>query len=163
METHRLILPEDLNQYGFLFGGRLLAWVDEASWIAASLEFPAAKFVTVGMDRVEFHHSVKEGTILAIHCEQTRRGTTSVTYAVTVRDGKSAGAPIFSTRVTFVSVPLKSWPMYSVPRCPTSNVSGPSRPDALVTGVPATGACACLAWCTLTWCQPDASECWSSS
>lgn len=104
METHRLILPEDLNQYGFLFGGRLLAWVDEASWIAASLDFPAAKFVTVGMDKVEFHHSVKEGTILAIHCEKARVGRTSVTYAVAVRDGKGADSPIFSTRVTFVSV-----------------------------------------------------------
>ena len=30
METHRLVLPEDLNQFGFLFGGRLLSWVDEA-------------------------------------------------------------------------------------------------------------------------------------
>ena len=28
METHRLVLPEDLNQYGFLFGGRLLGWID---------------------------------------------------------------------------------------------------------------------------------------
>jgi len=104
METHRLILPEDLNQYGFLFGGRLLAWVDEASWIAASLDFPACKFVTVGMDKVEFHHAVKEGTILAIHCELSRKGNTSVTYAVKVRDGKGAPAPIFSTHVTFVSV-----------------------------------------------------------
>ncbi len=37
MQTHRLVLPEDLNQYGFLFGGRLTAWIDETSWIAASL------------------------------------------------------------------------------------------------------------------------------
>ena len=27
METHRLVLPGDLNHYGFLFGGRLLAWI----------------------------------------------------------------------------------------------------------------------------------------
>jgi len=30
METHRLVLPSDLNHYGFLFGGRLLAWIDDA-------------------------------------------------------------------------------------------------------------------------------------
>jgi hypothetical protein len=36
METHRLVLPANLNHYGFLFGGQLLAWIDEASWIAAS-------------------------------------------------------------------------------------------------------------------------------
>jgi acyl-CoA hydrolase len=104
METHRLILPGDLNQYGYVFGGRLLAWVDEASWIAASLDYPACKFVTVGMDKVEFHHAVKEGTILAIQCQRTRIGTTSVTYSVRVCDGRGPAAPIFSTHVTFVSV-----------------------------------------------------------
>ena len=104
METHRLILPGDLNQYGFVFGGRLLAWVDEASWIAASLDYPTCKFVTVGMDKVEFHHSVREGTILEIRCERARAGTTSVTYSVRVRDGRGPATPIFSTHVTFVSV-----------------------------------------------------------
>lgn len=104
METHRLILPGDLNQYGFLFGGRLLAWVDEASWIAASLEFPSCRFVTVGMDKVEFHHAVAEGTILAIHCTQDRKGRTSVTYAVHVHAGNEPSTSIFSTKVTFVNV-----------------------------------------------------------
>lgn len=104
METHRLVLPADLNHYGFLFGGSLLAWVDEASWIAASLDYPQSLFVTVGMDRVEFRHSVRQGTILAIKCGRLRQGTTSVTYAVEVRDTKSDAGPIFSTNVTFVSV-----------------------------------------------------------
>lgn len=104
MQTHRLVLPGDLNQYGFLFGGNLLAWVDEASWIAASLDYPQAQFVTVAMDRVEFHHSVRQGTILEIHCQRIRQGSTSVSYAVEVRDRKSHPDPIFSTNVTFVRV-----------------------------------------------------------
>lgn len=104
METHRLVLPGDLNHYGFLFGGNLLRWVDEASWIAASLEYPHCQFVTIGMDRVEFHHSVRQGTILEIRCDRIRQGTTSVTYAVEVRDRKSHPDPIFSTNVTFVRV-----------------------------------------------------------
>jgi acyl-CoA hydrolase len=104
METHRLVLPGDLNQYGFLFGGRLLAWVDEASWIAASLDYPHCQFVTVAMDKVEFHHSVRDGTILKISCNLEREGNTSATYAVNVADEKAGHIPIFSTRVTFVSV-----------------------------------------------------------
>lgn len=104
METHRLILPGDLNQFGFLFGGRLLAWIDEASWIAASLDYPEAKFVTVGMDKVEFHHGVGEGAILRIRSERIREGTTSVTYSVNVRDGRLGSVSIFSTNVTFVRV-----------------------------------------------------------
>lgn len=104
METHRLILPADLNQYGYLFGGRLLAWVDEASWIAASLEHPGLHFVTVAMDQVNFRHSVREGTILVIRCELSRRGRTSVSYAVEVTNGPAGGPAIFSTHVTFVRV-----------------------------------------------------------
>jgi uncharacterized protein (TIGR00369 family) len=104
METHRLVLPGDLNHYGFLFGGRLLAWIDEASWIAASLDYPHCQFVTVAMATVEFHHSVREGTILKISCERQREGNTSATYSVKVTDERAAPSPIFSTHVTFVSV-----------------------------------------------------------
>lgn len=104
MENHRLVLPGDLNQYGFLFGGKLLAWVDEASWIAASLDFPGCHFVTVAMDRVEFRQSVREGTILTIHSTLRQQGKTSVTYAVAVHDGNAADHPIFATNVTFVRV-----------------------------------------------------------
>ena len=105
METHRLVLPEDLNQFGFLFGGRLLSWVDEASWIAASLDYPSCQFVTIAMDQVEFRHSVREGSILSISSERQRVGSSSVTYEVKVFRGRASSEPaIFSTRVTFVNV-----------------------------------------------------------
>jgi acyl-CoA hydrolase len=104
METHRLVLPGDLNHYGFLFGGRLLAWIDEASWIAASLDFPHCQFVTVAMATVEFRHSVRDGTILKITCLREHEGITSVSYSVEVIDEKAGPHAIFSTRVTFVSV-----------------------------------------------------------
>lgn len=105
METHRLVLPADLNQYGFLFGGQLLSWVDEASWIAASLDYPDCQLVTVGMDRVAFRHSVREGTILTIESERAREGRTSVTYAVRVSRGRcDSGQVLFATHITFVNV-----------------------------------------------------------
>ncbi len=105
METHRLVLPEDLNHYGYLFGGRLLGWVDEASWIAASLDFPDCRFVTIGMDEVAFRHSVREGTILSIQSVLLKKGRTSATYDVTVWNGRAnEGSSIFSTRVTFVNL-----------------------------------------------------------
>lgn len=105
METHRLVLPGDLNHYGFLFGGRLLAWIDEASWIAASLDYPGHRFITKAMDHVVFRHSVRDGTILRIHTSKARVGTTSVTYMVEVSDQKHAPeTPIFTTQVTFVNV-----------------------------------------------------------
>ncbi|WP_035603536.1 hotdog domain-containing protein [Haloferula sp. BvORR071] len=105
METHRLVLPEDLNHFGFLFGGRLLAWVDEACWIAASIDYPHCQFVTIGMDNVEFRYSVRQGTILEIRCQKEKAGNTSVSYKVEVFDRRNLSAPaIFVTTVTYVSV-----------------------------------------------------------
>ena len=107
MENHKLVLPEHLNQFGFLFGGNLLKWVDEYAWIAASLDYPGCNFVTIGMDRVEFKKSVREGTILKFAVKKTETGTTSVRYRVHVYHGNSSMADkqlIFATHVTFVRV-----------------------------------------------------------
>ncbi len=104
MDTHRLVLPGDLNHYGFLFGGRLLSWVDEAAWIAASIDYPHCQWVTIAMNSVEFLHSVRDGTILRITCTKEKEGTTSVTYKVAVTDVRSGPHPIFATGITLVSV-----------------------------------------------------------
>jgi len=106
MENHKLVLPGHLNQYGFLFGGDLLKWVDEYAWIAATLEYPECNFVTVGMDRVAFKKTVREGTILKFLVEKNRAGETSVQYLVHVYrgDSRATGDLIFSTTVTYVRV-----------------------------------------------------------
>lgn len=107
MENHKLVLPEHLNQYGYLFGGNLLKWVDEYAWIAATLEYPGCNFVTIGLDRVVFKKSVKEGAILKFIAEKTREGNTSVQYAVNVFQDNSEGDAkelIFTTHVTYVRI-----------------------------------------------------------
>ena len=110
MEHHKLVMPENLNHYGFLFGGYLLKWVDEVAWIAATLDFPGFKFVTIAMDRVEFRRSVREGTILNFLAERSRVGNTSVNYFVEVWEDHvgQAGArtreSVFATTVTLVRV-----------------------------------------------------------
>ncbi len=101
MENHRLVLPHHMNHYGFLFGGYLLAWVDEMAYLAASAEFSSCRFVTVGMDDVVFKKSVREGSILTFNSDRVRLGTTSVTYGVTVF---RETIEIFSTNVTLVRV-----------------------------------------------------------
>ena len=107
MENHKLVLPEHLNQFGYLFGGNLLKWVDEYAWIAASLDYPGRNFVTIGLDEVVFKRSVREGTILKFVVEKTREGNTSVQYTVTVFRGnreRDGDEPVFSTSVTLVNV-----------------------------------------------------------
>ena len=105
METYKVVRPGHLNHYGYLFGGELLKWVDEISWIAASRDFPGGKFVTVGMDRVEFRRSVRQGAVLRFEARCTRRGTSSVQYEVKVQcDELETGSEqeVFSTHVSFV-------------------------------------------------------------
>lgn len=105
MESYKLVLPEDLNHYGYLFGGNLLKWVDEVAWIAASLDYPGHVLVTIGLDKVEFHKSIKQGSVLKFHVEKSRLGTTSVTYKVLVHCGNIGTGTedtVFSTRITFV-------------------------------------------------------------
>lgn len=101
MENYRLIRPEHLNHYGFLFGGYLLMWVDEVAWLAASEDYPDCRFVTVGMDNVAFKKSVREGGILRFAAEKIRVGNTSVTYDVRVTNKNEE---IFSNRVTMVRI-----------------------------------------------------------
>jgi acyl-CoA hydrolase len=105
MENYKLVLPEHLNHYGYLFGGHLLKWVDEVAWIAASLDYPGCNFVTIGMDKVEFRKSVKQGALLRLEVNRAREGNTSVQYTVEVysHDIRSGNdKPIFTTNTTFV-------------------------------------------------------------
>ncbi len=111
MKNYKLVLPENLNHFGFLFGGYLLKWVDEMAWIAASLDFPDYRFVTIGMDQVEFKRSIKNGTILEFEMTRVRTGRTSVTYLINVSKAHAEGQTeveraesIFSTKVTMVRV-----------------------------------------------------------
>ena len=112
MENYKLVLPEHLNHSGFLFGGYLLKFVDEIAWIASSLDYPGYNFVTIGMDKVEFRKSVRQGTILRFDSSKTHVGNTSVTYLVEVFcDNPATGDQeqrepdsVFSTSVTLVRI-----------------------------------------------------------
>lgn len=105
MENYKLVRPEHLNHFGYLFGGNLLKWVDEIAWMAATLEFPGCRFVTIGMDRVEFRRSVREGSVLRFDVERLRIGNTSVRYSVNVYNETVKAEDekrVFTTSVTFV-------------------------------------------------------------
>ncbi len=107
MDQYRLVAPEHLNHYGYLFGGRLLQWVDEIAWTVATLDHPGCRFVTIGMDRVEFRKSVKQGSLLRFHSEKVRTGSTSVQYAVTVWNhhmDSGVDEKVFTTTIAFVAL-----------------------------------------------------------
>ncbi|HEY3321195.1 MAG TPA: acyl-CoA thioesterase [Planctomycetota bacterium] len=78
-ESTLLVRPEHLNHHGYLFGGRLLEWLDEQSYIAAiSRMKPEANLVTVAIDRVEFRCPVPQGSLLHFRSMLVHAGRTSV-------------------------------------------------------------------------------------
>ncbi len=107
MDHYKIVLPADLNDYGSLFGGTLLKWIDEIAYIRVSLDFPGKHFVTIGLDNVEFRHPIRKGQILRFNCDKTRVGRTSVTYCVRVygaRYDRDSEDVLFESNISFVCV-----------------------------------------------------------
>lgn len=107
MENFTAVRPEHLNVHGALFGGQMLAWADEYSWLAASRDFPNCRFVTIAINKAEFKEAVHCGAILRFDMQQKTKGTTSVTYNVEVYAttfAKGTEERVFATEVTFVNI-----------------------------------------------------------
>ena len=52
--SRRLVMPEHLNSANRLFGGRLLAWIDEEAYIFAKCQLKAANLVTRYISEISF-------------------------------------------------------------------------------------------------------------
>ncbi len=107
MDTFCFVRPEHLNHHGFLFGGQLLKWIDEYTWLAAARDYPGYILVTRAMDTIQFRKRVRNGAILRFSMVKQKQGTSSVTYATEVfaSDQTSISEElVFSTHVTFVAV-----------------------------------------------------------
>lgn len=72
-----LVMPNDTNIHGSLFGGRLLQWMDIASGIAAT-KHSNAMIVTASVDSVSFNESIKLGDIVTIEAVVSRAFNTSM-------------------------------------------------------------------------------------
>ncbi|MDA3797967.1 MAG: acyl-CoA thioesterase [Kiritimatiellae bacterium] len=107
MKTHKLILPEHLNNYGFLFGGYLMQWIDEHAYIVATIQYPGNKFVTIALDNVVFKKSITDGSILIFDINEVSKGNTSITYNAKVLGRhieSNKETFVFETNITFVNV-----------------------------------------------------------
>lgn len=107
MQFKTLVRPEHLNHNQCLFGGYMLLWVDEYSYIAAMEEFPSCRFVTRAVEAASFSQGVPDGSILTFDIERARLGNSSVTYAVNVTSMElPAGTQreVFQTHVTMCCI-----------------------------------------------------------
>lgn len=101
------LLPRDTNPHGTIFGGVILAYVDQAGAIEAHLH-GAERVVTVAMEKVVFHAPVHVGDLVSFYGELVGIGRTSITVKVVVEAARLGAAAslrrVTEAQITYVNV-----------------------------------------------------------
>ena len=105
--THyEVVFPSQVNQYGTLFGGIALQWMDQVAWISAT-RFARKTMVTIASDRIEFKKPVYQGDLVQLCARVTKVGRTSVTVDVELHaEAALTGERHLATHGQFVMVAL---------------------------------------------------------
>lgn len=81
--TTHVVLPNDTNPLGNLFGGELLAWMDVISSVAAHRHSKRV-VVTASVNHVSFQDPIKGGSIVTLEAKVSRAFTSSMEVIVDV-------------------------------------------------------------------------------
>ncbi|PWL38952.1 acyl-CoA thioesterase [Flagellimonas aquimarina] len=84
--TRKWVKPEDLNANETLFGGKLLAWIDEEAALYSIVQLESKKVVTKYMSEINFMSTAKKGDIVEIGIEVIKFGVTSISLNCEVRN-----------------------------------------------------------------------------
>ncbi|WP_339704372.1 hotdog domain-containing protein [uncultured Kriegella sp.] len=84
--TRKWVKPGDLNANETLFGGRVLAWVDEEAALYSIVQLENKKVVTKYMSEINFMSTARQGDIVEIGIEVVKFGKTSLTLNCEVRN-----------------------------------------------------------------------------
>jgi|GEM_PF-581093 len=76
--TRHIVMEKDLNAFGNLFGGVMLAWLDEAAALYVMEKCGYANFVTVSLDDVNFKAPSHRGDSTLIYCRVLKTGRSSI-------------------------------------------------------------------------------------
>ena len=102
--TRKWVKPEDLNPNGTLFGGKLLAWIDEEAALYAIIQLENTHVVTKFMSEINFMSSAKPGDIVEIGIEVIKFGTTSLVLRSEVRNKMTRQTIITVENITMVNL-----------------------------------------------------------
>ncbi|MDA0176612.1 MULTISPECIES: acyl-CoA thioesterase [Mesoflavibacter] len=94
--TRKWVKPEDLNPNGTLFGGKLLAWIDEEAALYSIVQLENNRVVTKYMSEINFMSKATEGDIVEIGIDVKKFGSSSLTLKCEVRNMR--------TRETIITV-----------------------------------------------------------
>ncbi len=79
LATRKMIMSPDLSVNGRLFGGRLMAWLDEGLAMLAMEIMNTQNIVTKSVSEVNFLEPAFSGDILEIWGREVKRGKSSLT------------------------------------------------------------------------------------
>ena len=102
--TRKWVKPEDLNPNGTLFGGKLLAWIDEELALYSIIQLENSRIVTKHMSEINFRSSVKQGDIVEIGIDVVKFGMSSITLKCEARNIMTRETIITIDTVTMVSL-----------------------------------------------------------
>ncbi|HZW63630.1 MAG TPA: hotdog domain-containing protein [Flavobacteriaceae bacterium] len=102
--SRKWVKPEDLNANGTLFGGRLLAWIDEEAALYSVIQLENPRVVTKFMSEINFNSSAKQGDIVEIGIEVVKFGTSSLTLNCQVRNKMTHETIITVDNIVLVSL-----------------------------------------------------------
>lgn len=112
VEMTELVLPEDTNPHGSIFGGRVLALIDKCAAMC-SIRHTRMDVVTVAMDSVDFRNAVRLGDILVLRARMNAAFGSSMEIEVEVHsEDPYSGDRRLTTRafVTMVCVDPRGRP-----------------------------------------------------
>lgn len=84
--TRKWVKPQDLNPNGTLFGGQLLAWIDEEAALYTVIQLENSKIVTKYISEINFMASANQGDIIEIGMDVVKFGTSSITLKCEARN-----------------------------------------------------------------------------
>jgi acyl-CoA hydrolase len=108
-ESSEFILPGDLNSLGYLFGGKLVSWIDKVGAIAA-IKHVRGTVVTVSIDNLIFKKPVTNGSVLTIRAKVNRAFAHSMevgVVATTLPPGSDEPQHVCTAYLTFVALDEK--------------------------------------------------------
>jgi acyl-CoA hydrolase len=113
VQTTEIVMPEDTNPKGTIFGGRVLALIDKCAAIVAR-RHSRGDVLTVAMDSVVFHGGARVGDVLSVRAWLNAAFGSSMEVEVTVHaEAPERGERHLTTRalVTMVAVDAGSRPV----------------------------------------------------
>ena len=109
--TRKWVKPEDLNAHNTLFGGRLMAWIDEEAAIYTTIQLGTNGVVTKYISEINFISSAKQGDIVELGIKAIRFGRTSLTLTCEVRNKISQKPILTIDKIVFVAVDAEGKPV----------------------------------------------------